>query len=381
MRRSAVIRLLNLLLSIVLLISALPAASADDSASSSEETEAGAEEYPYTLDGKTWDELAEEFIAKYSPNGDQIGLGYYNTVTGETHYYEGDKYFIAASLYKLPLCMHFQQAINTGVYSADDFIYNYKLGELIRGSIVDSNNDYAHALLKTFKEPRGFRKTIAQYVGVDVEAMPDESQYWSNTFFNARQIISCLRSLYDNPEDFQIIMDYMRQAEPEKYFNYHQQSVPIAHKYGYVTEFNCLFVNDCGICYTDDPILIVIFTRSVRQYTEALPEYCTLMIDYANVSREQRLEAEAREEAERIAEEQRLAEEERFAEEERRAEEQRLAEEAKASQEEASGVSTAIAGFDITSPGRRIVILSLTIAAGVLLIVFILSRFKHLKCR
>ena len=367
MKRTSAFRFLNLLLSLCLIVPLFPSASADEAADSPTDVEAE-DEYAYTLDGKTWDELIEEFINKYSPDGDQISLGYYNTVTGETHFYLPDKYFIGASLYKLPLCMFFQQAINIGAYTEEDFIYNYKLGELIRGSIVESNNDYAHALLKTFKEPRGYRLSIAEYVGVNTKTIEFDSPYWSNTYFNARQIISCLRYLYEDPDDFQIIMDYMGQAEPHKYFNYHEQSVPVAHKYGYVTEFKSYFINDCGICYTEDPILIVIFTRDVRQYTDALPDYCTLMIDYSNASREQRLENEAREEAERLTEDERLAEQARL--------EAEAKAKAEAEKEEAEKTAEPLSKYDISTPRRKAAILVLTVTAGVLLIIQIIRLFR-----
>ena len=41
----------------------------------------------YTLDGKTWDELMEEFSLKYNCGPRTIAAGYCNTVTGEEHFF------------------------------------------------------------------------------------------------------------------------------------------------------------------------------------------------------------------------------------------------------------------------------------------------------
>ena len=41
----------------------------------------------------SWDAYILEFFDKYSINPKTLTLGYYNTVTGEEHYHNADKYF------------------------------------------------------------------------------------------------------------------------------------------------------------------------------------------------------------------------------------------------------------------------------------------------
>ena len=281
-------RLLCLLTAALLTVTLSPFAAAENSPDEDGEAEAS-DEYSYTLDGRTWDELVSDFLQQYDPDGTHISLAYYNTVTGETHYVNLEKYFLGASFYKLPLCMLYMDQLHNGERTEDSQIFGYRLGELIRGSIVDSNNEYAQLLLKAIRKNKGYRRGIAEYVGVDPDAMPSDSKYWSKTYFNAEQMLSCLQTLYENPDRFQLLMDYMLEAFPEEYFRYHEQPVEVAHKYGYIKELGSTFVNDCGICYTEDPILLVMFTKDVRSYSSALPEFCTLMIEYAQASREQRL--------------------------------------------------------------------------------------------
>ena len=53
------------------------------------------------FEGKSWEEIIEEFLASSPDRPENVGVAYYNTVTGEYHEYHGDRYYLAASMYKL----------------------------------------------------------------------------------------------------------------------------------------------------------------------------------------------------------------------------------------------------------------------------------------
>lgn len=293
--------LLCLLLAVMLSVPAL----ADEGALPSDAF-SGSGDASFSLDGKTWDELVTEFAAAHDCGETSIALGYCNTVTGETHYYRGSDYMEAGSMYKVPLTMAFAERILSGELTEEDYIGGYRLQTLLYGSIVNSDNVYATALwtyLGTYNE---YRDIIAPYMGV--EPGKADPKYYENRFFTAEQVIHCLLELYSNPEKYPGIEDLMKQAEPENYFNFHEQKFPIAHKYGYIDDVG-FFVNDCAICYTDDPICIVMFTENLRYPNQALADFCTLMIDYAQASREQRL---SQEEVLALAEQARAEEEARL---------------------------------------------------------------------
>ncbi len=52
----------------------------------------------------SWDEIVERLLEAHKIRA-SVALGYRNLVTGEEHYYNGDDYMAACSMYKLPLCM------------------------------------------------------------------------------------------------------------------------------------------------------------------------------------------------------------------------------------------------------------------------------------
>ena len=260
---------------------------------------------------KTWDEVVRTFLEKYNLDPDDpnlVTLGYYNTVTGEEHYLHPDQYMVSGSMYKVPLNMAFAEKVSSGELDWDTTYGTYKLSDLRDATIIHSDNELARTLWTILSNGQGYhryREIIAPYMGVDPETV--EQKYYENNFFTARQMIYCLKLLYDNPDRFPTIVETMQKAEPNRYFKLREKRFDIAHKYGFlVTEYH-QNINDCGIAFTDDPILLVIFTDNVAKAYPVITEYATLMCDYTQYHTAQRLAEEA-EEARRLAEEQARAE-------------------------------------------------------------------------
>ena len=240
-----------------------------------------------------WDSIISRFLTDNKCRAESVALGYYNTVTGEEHYYRGDEYMETGSTYKIPLNMVYAERIYNGEMDFDTVIGVHKYQYLQRQTIVYSNNDYATLLWQNigknneYGNYKAFRTAIAPYMGVDPNDV--DPLYYKNRFFTAEQVIHCLKTLYSDPERFPGVIDCMLLAEQDNYFCYHPQDYPIAHKYGYIFENGCLYICDSGICYTDDPIIIVMFTANLRHPNALIADYCTLMCDYAEKTRQSRL--------------------------------------------------------------------------------------------
>lgn len=319
---------------------------------------------------KTWDEVVDGFFEEHGLGSGFVTFGYYNTVTGEEHYYDGDKYVIAASMFKVPLNMLYAEKVANGEMDWDTKIYGIAYSNLMEWSIVNSDNQMAEYLWKKTGSYRTYRELICPYMGEDPETV--DEMYWKNNYFTSRQIIHCLKTLYDNPERFPRIVETMRKAEPENYFNYHEQAFDIAHKYGYLVEDGGLYLNDCAICFTDDPILIVMFTFGVPKPYDMLADFCTLMCDYTQYQTALRREEEAR-----LAEEAAIQNLENTA--------------ARESPDVSSDFSTAVIGSadgsnsiilsDKGSVGGMLILSALIIALAALLLIPILRCAKRGKLR
>ena len=240
-----------------------------------------------------WDSIVSNFLSENKCLNESVALAYYNTVTGEEHYYRGDEYMETGSTYKVPLNMVYAERIYNGEMDFDTVIGVHKYQYLQRQTIVNSNNEYATLLWQNigtsndYGNYRAFRTAIAPYMGVDPDNV--DPKYYKNRFFTAEQVLHCLKTLYFDPERFPGVIDCMLLAEQDDYFCLHPQDYPIAHKYGYIFENGCLYICDSGICYTDDPIIIVMFTANVRHPNALLADYCTLMCDYTEKARQLRL--------------------------------------------------------------------------------------------
>lgn len=242
---------------------------------------------------KTWDQVIEEFFQRYDVDEDGISLGYYNMVTGEEHYFNGDQYMVAGSMFKVPLNMCFTEKIHNGEMDWDTKIGSISYKTLLHDTIVHSSNDYAKILWQELGNGkyRTYREIIAPYMGED-PATVDE-KYYENNFFTARQMIYCLRMLAGEPERFPGLIEAMQEAEPDEYFRRREDRFDIAHKYGFLNTEYHLYMDDCAIAYTDDPIVFVMFTDNIERAYEVMAEYSTLMCDYTQYNTSLRLEAEA----------------------------------------------------------------------------------------
>lgn len=317
--------LISLLLSLLLLLGVLPSGWAeqnpiqDPQTGSGEETtdpegNAAAESVPGQSD---WETRLLLMMQEHDANPDTIAAGYYNLATGEEHYYNGDQYRVSGSMYKVPLNMLFLDWIAEGKITLDEPIGGYRYSQLLEGTIIDSNNeyakllwDYAGATISTNPAStlyHRYRILIAPIMGEDPDNVDDK--YYENNFFTPRQMITCLRQLYDGGERYDRLIETMQRAEPEKYFKLRERRFNIAHKYGWYAEDPILYLNDCALCFTEDPIAIVLFTTGTENAYGVLTDFCTVMCDYAEEKHAERLERAREEEqaAALAAEQDRLA--------------------------------------------------------------------------
>ena len=314
--------LLCLLLALCVLLPALPAARAEAPETPAEGDAGPAPETEENIldderfAGKTWDEVVDEFLRSWGADPKNVAIGYYNTVTGEEHYVNADQYMVSASMYKVPLNMVFLDRLSRGEMDWDTNVSGYPYEIVLEKTIVNSNNEMAQNMVRwelgKGKWQEG-RRVMSAYCGLEPETA--DWKFLENNYSTPRQMIYCLRLLYENPDRFPRLIETMQRAEPEGYFKMREQRFNIAHKYGFLTTEYHLYMNDCGICFTDEPILIVLFTDNVTKAYDVLTEFCTLMCDYAQYHHALRLEEEAAEAERRRQEEEAEAERRRQEEE------------------------------------------------------------------
>ena len=263
---------LILLLALALLLPFAPRASAEV-----------AHRHADRFEGKTWREIVEAFFKEYGVDPDTVACGWCNTVTGEEQYLNGDQYMVSGSMYKVPMNMIFTEKVYKGEITWNTFVGGYRYEYCLHATIVDSNNDVAKGMWDYLGGYQPYRHILAPYMGEDPDTV--DEKFYENNFSTPRQMIYSLKLLATESERFPRLIDEMLQAEPNAYFKEHKHNYDIAHKYGYYPEpsGSPVYLNDCAIIYTEEPVCIVLFQKSTNERVSrtVLPAFCDLMIDYS----------------------------------------------------------------------------------------------------
>lgn len=208
MKRGIILRILALMLAVTALAGLCAPAAFADSSKSSAKTEKNTnttakstykepETHPKITvkAGDTWEEITENFLEEYENDkiSCSITLGYRNLVTGEEHFYKGDEYMVACSMYKVPLNMCFAEKIYNGEMDWDTEIGAQPYSELMRRSIVESSNEPSEHLFRLLGGYRSYRVAISEYMGVDPDNV-DDLYYLKTTSRPSRRYTALKRS-------------------------------------------------------------------------------------------------------------------------------------------------------------------------------------------
>jgi len=224
-----------------------------------------------------WDRVSQEVLARFNVEENQIHAGYRNLVTGEEHYINGDEYAVAASMFKVPLCMAMAEGLQNGTIDWSVYEQYFSFEEVRDDVLVDSSNERAYFLCDTFLGGYNeFRVKTAPYYGVEPGSEPMDNTMYN--MYTAREFINCLDLLYREPERFPGIIETMQKAMTDRFFKTNEPRFRIAHKPGWISED--LILNDCAICYTQQPIAIVMFSKGGSTSEEFLSAWCTAMCEY-----------------------------------------------------------------------------------------------------
>ena len=311
--------------------------------------------------GRDWDAVMEEFLAQHGASPARLGAAYYNTVTGEEHLLNGDVYRYAASVYKLPLNMLYGERVYRGEMSMDDVISGWPYRDMQRLSLEKSSNDISALLCNHLGTRQQYCEAIAPLLADDPDSLGEE--YLFKCYVNEltpAQILHALKLLYAAPERYPDVLEHMSAAQQDEYFCMTERRYRVAHKYGCLIseEDESVTVNDCGVVWTDDPILLVMFTDSLPGAFTLLGDYCTLMCDYTEYTRAVRLRDEAKAEAEAAEAERERAAAEAAARAEADAERTRAAlaakAEAEAAEKERARIEAENAPWTPDDAGRRL---------------------------
>ena len=321
------------------------------------------------------------YIQAHNYNPNNISLAYCYTATGDRWYYNENEWYYSASLYKVPLCMRYEEMEAAGQVDQDTVLGGRPLSEVEYMVLVNSNNEYGHVLMDNVGGDLDCRNYYLQFTDLPEEEF--DPNYFNYSYFSARFMMDVMDRLYTRAEDYPHVIDLLKQAEPGNFFRYGLgDTYEIAQKYGAFTEYDgTVYNHTAGIVYTPHPFVLVVMTRNLGFTNEIIGNFAKMFEEYT-------LEVD-----EKYDQYQKELEEARKAEEERQAEEERLRQEAAAQEQqteaepqtESQAVAAAAPALAATPAkahvGFRDVLILLALALVFVLLVGILGRLIALSLR
>ena len=215
---------------------------------------------------------------EYDLSERNFALGFRALSDGTEYWYNADKLFETASLYKLPLNMYFYELEAAGEMASDESIYGVPLDYCHEQSLVYSNNELSQLMVDWIGSYRQFKEIAFGYTGLDESERSFD--YYASGGFTARMMVGMLQTLWDDPETFGQEIDYLKEANPGEYLESGECGLEVAQKYGYEYYDGVLNICIAGIVYTDEPFLITVLTRGVGWAEVLMGELCDAFAEY-----------------------------------------------------------------------------------------------------
>lgn len=215
---------------------------------------------------------------EYDLSERNFALGFRALSDGTEYWYNADKLFETASLYKLPLNMYFYELEAAGEIASDEPIYGVPLDYCHEQSLVYSNNELSQNMIDWIGSYRQFKEIAFGYTGLDESERSFD--YYVSGGFSARMMVGMLQTLWDDPDTFGQEIDYLKEANPGEYLESGECGLEIAQKYGYEHYDGILNICIAGIVYTDEPFLITVLTRGVGWAEVLMGELCDAFAEY-----------------------------------------------------------------------------------------------------
>ena len=284
---------------------------------------------PALIDPAELQKMMDDFVAEYGldKQSRSISVGFCYLKTGDTWYYNADKWYYSASMYKVPVAMLLAERELAGEITPDTVFENQystnSLAELERRSLVNSDNNTGHAMVEWMGGTYAGKCADQIIKYTDLPKSYFIQDFFDYSYYNVEFYTQVLKTLYNNPDQFPHVLDYMKQAQPGAYLRTNMEGkYEVAQKYGAFEEVKANPVKNNnhvgGIIYTPNPIALTIMSVNMENFNKRIGDLAEMFTEYALELDEKvdAYEAEQvrlqKEEAERLVreEQERLAREE-----------------------------------------------------------------------
>lgn len=232
------------------------------------------------IDPEAMKELVETYASakKYDP--DLISVGYCYLDTGDTWYFNGDKWNFGAGVYYVPLMMILAEREHDGRMTQDSDIGGLRLSEAESLVLIDSDNTTAHKMINAIGTDREVRKLYRNYSPLPEDYYdPDFLDY---SYFSVHFLTDVMKTLYYENERFPNIVECLKQSDTDKHFHGALEGeYEVAQKYGNFIDRRGVEYNNCtGIIYTGHPFILAVMTKNMGITQEVMRDMAIIFKDY-----------------------------------------------------------------------------------------------------
>lgn len=219
----------------------------------------------------------EDSLVDYKEN---IGLYYYNLESHDKYSINEDRYFIAASLKKVPQAMMIFDQVRNGDLALDNVIYytsdDYSAGtgilqnqeniapmtikEAIELSIIYSDN-IAFNMLE-----RVSGKDINEYIR-DICGEDKKPERNTTTAYQQYKIYERMYNMKDIDENYKFLENLLKNTIFHNRLDKYIPKELVAHKIGNFYRY----YNDAGIIYVEKPYVLVVLTKDIGELSNKAP--------------------------------------------------------------------------------------------------------------
>lgn len=233
------------------------------------------------IEQETFDNVILSVLGDYS--GD-VSVGYYYSRTGESAFFDADKFMYSASLYKVPNCMLLEELENAGEITRDTKMYGFTVEQQEYAAIVNSDNDRGHDIVRYLGgEEYGDKCSdrFIKYTSLDEDYFTDE-RFTGDSYYTARFYTEILTYLFNHSAEYPHVLEFMKQTQPGHYLHTMSDDVyEIAQKYGeYPDKDDGPVYHAAGIIYCPTPIVVTVMTRNAGYNEKRFGEIAQALVNY-----------------------------------------------------------------------------------------------------
>lgn len=239
------------------------------------------------------DKLILDYLDEEGLDKDRISFMIEDFEDDVIYKYKEKEYFTAASTYKLPLTMIWMDKVNAGEANLDDLMtYKYSMYEeggpigadyapgekidletVIRFTIQYSDNSGGHILFEALGGWEEYKEIAARYCPV----VQDDEFFSMENVYNAEYMNYLLRKLYQNQDDYALIIQAMKDSKPTQWLNQVIHDITYQ-KYGEVEYFG----HAVGFVKDGHPYSIAVYTEYGGDAPQIIGEINAICYEYFN---------------------------------------------------------------------------------------------------